>query len=607
MGASSNRRRGDLSANRSLASPCADDTGELKSWKDRARLAAEMGKALLAANDSLKAEKESYRTQVESLRRAAAESSRQLIEHAHETQDLRTRNAMLVVHLTDLEASNEALSRQVEALEQQRTAAVDASPAVSAKARELHDAESLLAQLADEEQRTAALTAQLSRVRVDNDRMQEALRRWEDEEVPALLREREALAVERRERAALELANADLVAANQELMSTVQTLELLHAGNEAEWRPIATSLVADPSFCDSHELERAVADMATLVAQRGTLSDSQAELEAFLREHLPQHVRHLVCASMWRAGESHVKPPPNARILTVQPECVRAHSQIEKLVKTAEELEEDLAEATRRGRSRSPRPAALASLSFTGSPAVAGSPLVVLEREREREDELVAQWSSERQQLLGVIHAREAELSTARGDSDAEVKRLRAALSEAKAAEARACEQLVEARSLQDDARERQRLEAELETQALLLEDSRRKTAELLVQNATMRESWARLERATETRPAASPVSTLASERTRRVSVGGWRDRPAAALDAHRAQTVADFSSTAVAAAAANATAAAERAYVDRVVELQRNLKVRNDGLGRVVLLISFFAERVLSKGALRAHVPHCH
>lgn len=107
------RKRGSISGRPSLAGAVFSPKGspsaivqaqahELESWKERVRLAGEMGKvgikscgvlpcfqnavhqALLLANDSLKSEKESYRSQLQIARATISENSKALCDMADE-------------------------------------------------------------------------------------------------------------------------------------------------------------------------------------------------------------------------------------------------------------------------------------------------------------------------------------------------------------------------------------------------------------------------------------------------------------------------------------------------------------------------------------------
>jgi predicted RNase H-like nuclease (RuvC/YqgF family) len=77
-----------------------------------------MGQKLLSVNDSLKQEKEFYRTQLEVTRKNLNEATKTVCELGHEVEDLKIRNARLLAHLTSMEASNEQAMKRVAELEE---------------------------------------------------------------------------------------------------------------------------------------------------------------------------------------------------------------------------------------------------------------------------------------------------------------------------------------------------------------------------------------------------------------------------------------------------------------------------------------------------------
>ncbi len=214
-----------------------------------------------------------------------------------------------------------------------------------------------------------------------------------------------------------------------------------------------------------------------------------------------------------------------------------------------ERLRDELEDAERRG-VRSPSAAVSSPLGN-----VLGSPLVVLQqeqRQQQRDAELMEQWNGERQQLLALLSAKDGELVQARGGLESETQRLTSALATAQAEVLHLRVELDAVRVNQSHAQRMRHLEAQLSEREMLLDETRRRLAELQVHNAALREGWQRVESAVGHEAGATQGEP------RRVSL----DVPGP-TKGHRAPC--DHGTA--------AARAAEQSVVARVVALERDLK----------------------------------
>lgn len=383
---------------------------------------------------------------------------------------------MLLDHLSGLESTNGALSATIESLRQElhQRDHQKSDEQTIAEAAEARDVEALLGTLSETEQRNKELALQSSRLRVENNRLAESLRVLEEEQMPPLLQDRRTLAVVQRERDALHHKVKELEGVNQELVSTVHTMEYLHARKDAEWQPVAAAIVArtDVDFLgvDGAAWKQALTELQALIQQCKT-SQHQQDMSAFLHQHLPTHVRWLVLASVW------------------QSEFQRMRSECEQVHRECSRLREELDMVA----SQPPR-GLMTPTTFNEkpprSPAWQGSPLVVLQQEQE----FMQQWEQERAQLLELINSKEVDLIAARGDAQAEVQKLSEALKEVR-------EQLFQTQVQLNDRVEASDLQDALEKASalqMMLDDARRRAAELTLHNGALQNELGRVVKALE-------------------------------------------------------------------------------------------------------------
>ena len=534
---------------------------ELGELRAKASLAAEIGKALLETNQSLQGEKAALRQQSETAQRRLDATSRQVTDLLQENEDLRARMTSLGAHCEQLERSNVALGRALERpsagqqQERHKRAALEQQTA--------RDAEKLIILLAEEEDKTAQLAQALERTRVEADRFRQQAEQLEME-CERQRAEVRVLAEVRREREALEQTVGTLQRSNEELAASLLAMEHLHSKSD-EWHAVSCMVLAQP--WDREQLiayaEAAQSELASAPAPQTVTAK---EMTLFLQSRLPQPGRYLLAASCWKREYA-----------SKREECELLRREAARLKTELEMLENRLFNSASPA---TPQPSSPAPMQSLAEMLEENSELAAM---REEMREANARWDEERTQLLELVRPFRSNL--------AELQERGQALQEARETIARLMAEL-DSRAPPETLARVQQLEDELAATALLAEEGRRRLAEALLDKSQLAAALRRIE------------STVQKEEKddegRRQSVGVANATTAVRLASQpRAMSVADFGAWLPPAAAAGE----ERKIVERVVALERRLKVGFCNVSLQWRLMVCFLGLVLSSRPLPASV----
>ena len=277
--------------------------------------AAQMGQALLETNESLKAERDSVRGQLDRSLRRLQLSQKQATDQHHDVEDMQTRMKALASHLSRLESDNEALLEQV-AEKKRRDLSVTERDA--RQEREVSELESLLEQ---EEARSVDFAGQMKRMQVESDRWAERCRVLEEETVPQLREEGRQVPQLRQELESWQRRAHAQTRRAEELGARNAVLEGLQATSESarrEWASVVARVVRRPELLDAVALREATEGLVEALETQSVVNDESEprqdeendKIEAtaiFLAERLTQPERWLLAGIVWRKQHDAVR------------------------------------------------------------------------------------------------------------------------------------------------------------------------------------------------------------------------------------------------------------------------------------------------------------
>ena len=274
-----------------------------------------MGQALLETNESLKAERDSVRGQLDRSLRRLQLSQKQATDQHHDVEDMQTRMKALASHLSRLESDNEALLEQV-AEKKRRDLSVTERDA--RQEREVSELESLLEQ---EEARSVDFAGQMKRMQVESDRWAERCRVLEEETVPQLREEGRQVPQLRQELESWQRRAHAQTRRAEELGARNAVLEGLQATSESarrEWASVVARVVRRPELLDAVALREATEGLVEALETKSVVNDESEprqdeendKIEAtaiFLAERLTQPERWLLAGIVWRKQHDAVR------------------------------------------------------------------------------------------------------------------------------------------------------------------------------------------------------------------------------------------------------------------------------------------------------------
>ena len=494
---------------------------EMKGLKEQNRMAGEIGKTLLSLNESLKKEKEFYKSQLEASNSKAEKYRAQLSEFAHENQDLRSRMQILYDSLAQLERTNSELVEEVE--KQKREAEVPDSQQVELNLSSDMEKENLIAEILEEKRAHDKTTSELNRVKQDNERATKRLTLLEEQTIPSLKEELKKADYYKREHENLQGHVKTLEKSNQEMAANLFAFEHLHSNSE-EWKSISQALTTDEKFFDRQVLNECV-DQLLRTAESTEFKrckEDTRDMLNFLKENMGQSMRWLVCSAYWRNEAQESK----AAISNQQKELAKLREEIEVIEhETPADKSVDI------------------SVRTPDVSLAVGMAADQLDMLQQKFEEAEREWNQERKQMMDMLRSKNENAITI----ESKQEELNCAKEELHQALTRVAELESEIENVRKNSvskevmEELERVKQELQCQKLLAEESRKKVSDLIMHKAALQNSLSKISRQTGLAHAEDELPRTSGDRRQSYDVRTSRTKSVSAFPS-QAQSYADMS-----------------------------------------------------------------